>query len=237
MPVRFFGLVPAAGQGTRLGAAAPKQYLQVAGRPLIEHAVRALLADPRIELVFVVLAPGDTAFGRIEWGGAAARVASLFCGGETRRDSVHNGLIAASDVIDLPDWVLVHDAARPCLAKADLALLIDSLGEDKVGGILAAPLADTLKRATPEGRVGETIPREGLWRAQTPQMFRHGVLLRALDAVRAGGAEAAARITDEASAIESIGLAPRLVGAQSPNPKVTFASDLALAAAILEGRR
>lgn len=237
MPVRFFGLVPAAGQGTRLGAATPKQYLQVAGRPLLEHAVRALLADPRIELVFVVLSAGDAAFGRIQWGGAVARVAPLFCGGASRPDSVHNGLIAASDVIDLDDWVLVHDAARPCLGKADLGLLLDSLRDDPVGGLLAAPVADTLKRADADARVLETVSRSGLWQAQTPQMFRHGRLLRALDAVRAEGAIAADTITDEASAIERLGLAPRLVAAESANPKVTFAADLALATAILEGRR
>jgi 2-C-methyl-D-erythritol 4-phosphate cytidylyltransferase len=233
MPARYFGLVPAAGTGTRIGSETPKQYLVAAGRPLVEHAVRALAADPRVEIVFVVLAAGDTAFARIGWGGLAARVAPLYCGGPSRRESVHNGLIAASDVIELDDWVLVHDAARPCLARADVARLIDVLSVDEVGGLLGAPAADTLKRVAPNERVEGTAERGGLWHAQTPQMFRHGTLLRALDAVRAAPPEVGAAVTDEASAVERLGLAPRMVAASAPNPKVTYAADLAIATAIL----
>lgn len=235
MPARFFALVPAAGTGARLGEALPKQYLDVAGQPLLAHAVRALLADARIELVFVVLAPGDTLFAAIDWGVDRARVAPLFCGGPSRRESVHRGLIAASDAIDLTDWVLVHDAARPCLASSDLARLIDTLADDPIGGLLASPVADTLKRAREDAKgsyVIATEPREALWQAQTPQMFRHGMLLAALDAIANGEA---AGITDEASAVERLGHAPRLVAAQLPNLKVTYPSDLALAALVLKG--
>jgi 2-C-methyl-D-erythritol 4-phosphate cytidylyltransferase len=230
MVARYFGIVPAAGVGARFGAERPKQYLELSGRTLLEHAVRALLADGRVELVFVVLSVGDKIFGRIDWGGLTQRVAPLFCGGDTRRASVKNGLIAASDLIELDDWVLVHDAARPCLSRADLTTLIDALSVDSVGGILAAPVADTLKRATGDGRIAQTTSREGLWQAQTPQMFRHGTLMRALDAVGA----AAELITDEASAVEQLGLAPRLIAATAPNPKVTFPADLVLAQAILQ---
>lgn len=225
MATRCFGLIPAAGSGARFGGELPKQYAQIHCRPLLWFAVGALLADARIESVFVVLAPGDAEFRRHDWSEFGDRVAPLYCGGATRADSVRNGLIAASDAIDLDDWVLVHDAARPCLRRADLARLIDTLSDDAVGGILAAPLADTLKRADAERRVSSTEPREGLWRAQTPQMFRLGTLLRALDAAR--------DVTDEAAAIEALGLRPKLVPGSAANLKVTFPEDVAAAAALL----
>ena len=243
MSASLFGIVPAAGLGTRLGAERPKQYLAISGRSVLEHAVRALLADHRVELVFVVLAVDDRRFAGIDWGGFTGRVAPLYCGGATRRESVHHGLIAASDVINLQDWVLVHDAARPCLARADLGRLIDTLWDDAVGGLLAQPVADTLKRADADARVVGTASRTDLWHAQTPQMFRHGRLLAALDALREmsaaeqaqGTGELTALVTDEAAAIERLGGAPKLVLASAPNPKVTFAGDLALATALLKG--
>lgn len=228
MAARFLGLIPAAGSGSRLGGDVPKQYLEVWGRPLLWYAVRALAADARIETVFVVLAPGDERFFRCDWNVLGDRVAPLFCGGATRAASVYNGLVATSDVIDLDDWVLVHDAARPCLAANDLARLIDALQEDEVGGLLATPVSDTLKRGDTSQRVVATEPRADLWRAQTPQMFRYGTLLRAL--------ASAGEVTDEAAAVESLGLRPRLVSGSAGNVKVTFAEDLALAGALLEVR-
>ncbi len=243
MTSRNFGLLPAAGSGSRFApvadaSAGPKQYQRVAGRTLLWHAVASLLSVPDIELVFVVLSPGDAQFRAEDWSAFGERVAPLYCGGVTRRDSVRNGLIAAGDVIDGDDWVLVHDAARPCLALPDLRRLIDTVRADDVGGLLAVPVADTLKRAGTGGadrqRVGATEPRDGLWQAQTPQMFRHGLLLRALVEAEARGPQVAAGITDEASAVELLGLAPKLVEGSARNLKVTYAADLELAALILQ---
>jgi 2-C-methyl-D-erythritol 4-phosphate cytidylyltransferase len=193
------------------------------------YAARALAGDARIDTVFVVLAAGDERFSRCDWSALGERVAPLFCGGPTRAVSVYNGLVALGSVLDLDDWVLVHDAARPCLAAADLARLIDALRDDEVGGLLAAPVADTLKRSDEAGRVLATESRERLWRAQTPQMFRYGALVCAL--ANAG------EVTDESAAIESLGLRPRLVAGSSGNLKVTYADDLALATTLLGDRR
>lgn len=226
MAARLFGLIPAAGQGARLGAAAPKQYLEIHGRPLLAHAAARLLAHPAIELAFAVLAPDDERFATLDWGGFGERLAPLWCGGATRRDSVANGLIAMANVVDPDDWVLVHDAARPCLARADLERLVDAVREDPVGGLLAVPLTDTLKRADDARRIARTEPREGLWLAQTPQMFRHGTLLAAL--------AAAGEVTDEAAAVEALGLRPLLVAASPSNLKVTYPADVAIAARLLE---
>ncbi len=228
MPARLFGLIPAAGSGARFGATVPKQYAEMGGRPMLFHAVRALAAHPAIEVVFVVLAVDDRHFATYDWSMFGTRVAPLFCGGPTRRASVHNGLIAAANTIDPDDWVLVHDAARPCLDSDTLTRLIDTLASDAVGGILAVPVADTLKRAGDDARIVGTEPREGLWQAQTPQMFRHGVLLHALGA--------AGDVTDEAAAVEAIGLAPRLVTGSARNLKVTFPEEVAVAAALIAGQ-
>jgi 2-C-methyl-D-erythritol 4-phosphate cytidylyltransferase len=240
---RHFGLLPAAGSGSRFLAAnaatnattaGPKQYQRVAGRTLLWHAVASLLAAAEVELVFVVLSPDDAQFRAEDWSAFGERMAPLYCGGATRRDSVRNGLIAAGDVIDADDWVLVHDAARPCLTAADLRRLIDSVRGDEIGGLLAVPVADTLKRADTDRRIAATEPRDGLWQAQTPQMFRHGLLLRSLVDAEARGPQVAGAITDEASAIELLGLAPKLVEGSARNLKVTYAADLELAALILQ---
>jgi 2-C-methyl-D-erythritol 4-phosphate cytidylyltransferase len=227
MAARCVGLIPAAGQGARLGGETPKQYVDLAGRPMLAHAAAALLAHPAIELAFVVLAPDDERWATYDWRAFGDRLAPLWCGGATRAASVLNGLIAMANVVDPEDWVLVHDAARPCLARADLERLIEAVRDDDVGGILAIPLADTLKRADGADRIVSTEPREGLWRAQTPQMFRHGTLLRAIGG--AGGA------TDEASAVEALGLRPRLVPGSLRNLKVTFSGDAAIAERLLGG--
>jgi 2-C-methyl-D-erythritol 4-phosphate cytidylyltransferase len=219
-------LIPAAGSGSRFGAAAPKQYSPLAGKTMLHYAVRSLLADPDIEIVFVVLAPGDTRFRQLDWSEFGERIAPLYCGGASRRDSVLNGLIAAVDAVEPNDWMLVHDAARPCLGRAELARLIEAGSRDQVGAILAVPVADTLKRAGEDRRILATEPRDGLWQAQTPQMFRHVLLLRAL--------RGAPLVTDEAAALEGLGYKPLLVEGSPRNIKLTFPSDLAIAELLLK---
>lgn len=225
MSSRNFGLVPAAGSGSRFGSAGLKQYSLLAGKPMLYHAIQRLLALPAIEVVFVVLTPSDAEFRKYDWSAFGERLAPLYCGGASRRESVLNGLIAAASVADPNDWILVHDAARPCLGMAELRRLIDEAGTDEVGGILAVPVADTLKRADDERRILATEPRDGLWQAQTPQMFRHGMLLRAL--------RDSAHATDEAAAVEALGYKPKLVEGSTKNLKVTFASDLEIAEGLL----
>jgi 2-C-methyl-D-erythritol 4-phosphate cytidylyltransferase len=225
---RYFALVPAAGSGSRLGNDLPKQYSLLAGRPLVYYALRRLALHASIEQVFVVLAPGDDRFRSFDWTAFEDKLSPLYCGGETRAASVFNGLVAANDTIGPNDWVLVHDAARPCLSASALQRLIDEASSDDAGGLLAVPVADTLKRADAAGRVAETAPRESLWQAQTPQMFRHGILVEALR--RCGPSV----VTDEASAVERVGLKPKLVRGEARNLKVTYAEDLELASVILE---
>ena len=230
MPDRYFGLIPAGGTGNRFGAGLPKQYSMIHGRTMLEHTLRAMLAAPEIDTVFVVLAPGDAEYRTHDWSAYGDRVTPVWCGGATRRDSVLNGLVAAAAMVEPDDWILVHDAARPCLAAQDLRRLITTVSAeagstDAVGGILAVPVADTLKRAGGGRRIDATVPREGLWQAQTPQMFRYAVLLEAL--------HRAAQVTDEASAIEATGAKPLLVEGSAMNFKVTYPADLELAALIL----
>jgi 2-C-methyl-D-erythritol 4-phosphate cytidylyltransferase len=219
---RHFALLPAAGVGARMGVDRPKQYLEVAGRPVLWHAIRVFEAHPRIDAVFVVLSPADAHWEMHDWS-AFTKLDVLRCGGATRAQSVRNGLAAMAGRAAADDWVLVHDAARPCLSRRLLDKLLAEVAEDPVGGILAAPVADTLKREGEPGRIAATVSRERLWGAQTPQMFRHALLSRALD--RAGSG-----VTDEASAIEALALSPRLVEADITNLKVTFPRDLDLAA-------
>ena len=226
---RHFAIVPAAGSGSRFGAEQPKQYLTLLGRPLIYHTLAALVACPEIDRVWVVLSPDDAWWSRFDWSELGAKLETVRCGGATRADSVGNGLQAAAMVAAEDDWVLVHDAARPCLSGEMLNALFTELADDPVGGLLAVPVADTLKRADAEQRVAATEPRDGLWQAQTPQMFRYGRLQEALAKSRA--------VTDEAGAIEALGLQPKLVRADATNLKVTYPADLVLAAMILRGRK
>lgn len=227
-----FALIPAAGRGSRIAGDQAKQYLPLGGKPMLWHAVAAVCRAP-VEMVFVVLAPGDEAFRGYDWSAFAGRMEPLFCGGETRRDTVFNGLVAAMAAVDADDWVLVHDAARPCLPAADLARLYEECRNDQIGGVLALPVADTVKRAGKDEvgalRVAGTENRDQLWLAQTPQMFRAGLLA---DALR----KAKGPVTDEASAVEQMGLKPRLVAGSRENLKVTYPEDLAMAQAILAGR-
>jgi 2-C-methyl-D-erythritol 4-phosphate cytidylyltransferase len=228
----FYALIPAAGSGTRLGGAQPKQYLALAGKPMLWHAIASVCVPP-VQNVFVVLAPEDREFARYDWKAFDGRLEPLYCGGETRRDSVFNGMVAATAAVDADDWVLVHDAARPCLPKRDLESLIRETRDDRIGGILALPAADTVKKAAKDEagtlRVAGTEDRGQLWLAQTPQMFRFGLLAQALKAAKAP-------VTDESSAVEQLGLTPRLVAGSRENIKVTFAEDLKIAEAILARR-
>ena len=222
---RVFAIVPAAGQGTRIGDPVPKQYISLAGKPMLFHGLAALAKVARIERIFVVLAPGDRHWAAHDWSALGAKVEPLFAGGAHRPQSVLNALGALDDRIAADDWVLVRDAARPCIRTELVEQFLDELDDDPVGGLLAMPLADTLKSAAEGQRVAATIPRLNLWRAQTPQMFRYAVLRRGL-AQRADA-------TDESQAVEAVGQSPRLVEGESGNIKVTFAEDIALAEMIL----
>ncbi|KUM02598.1 2-C-methyl-D-erythritol 4-phosphate cytidylyltransferase [Chromobacterium subtsugae] len=223
---RYIALVPAAGSGSRFGAASPKQYLQLNGKPLMWHTLATLAAVSAIDEVAVVISPQDEWFDDFAWDLPKLRVCRV--GGASRAESVGNGLAALG--CDADDWVLVHDAARCCLSVAAVERLIATLSGHQVGGLLALPVPDTVKRADSEGHVGATVPRNGLWLAQTPQMFRAGVLEKALRE------QPADDITDEASAVERAGLKPLLVEGDAQNFKVTYPRDLALARAILAAR-
>ncbi|WP_300439036.1 2-C-methyl-D-erythritol 4-phosphate cytidylyltransferase [Zoogloea sp.] len=225
---RCYAIVPAAGSGSRMRSEQPKQYLPLLGQPLIRHTLAALCASPVIDRVYVVLSVGDQEWDRHDWSPFGERLVPLFCGGASRADSVLNGLRAIADEASESDWVLVHDAARPCLAPWHIETLVRELSSDEVGGILAVPVADTLKREDSTHRIADTVPREGLWQAQTPQMFRYVMLKRALESAR--------NVNDEASAIEAMGLRPRLVRGDPTNLKVTYPLDLHLAEWILQHR-
>ena len=236
-PPRCFALVPCAGLGLRAGAGGPKQYALLAGQAVVAHTVAALAQVARLTATLVVLSPGDTEFtGAVP--GFRGWVAH--CGGETRAQSVANGLSALRErgAAD-DDWVLVHDAAR-CLVRPQwVDRLIDACLPDPVGGLLALPLADTLKHAAADGanRVAATVPRAGKWAAQTPQMFRLGLLGQGLNhALHHALQPAAGDVTDEASAIEALGLAPLLVPGDMENFKLTWPADFALARRLLETR-
>jgi len=221
---RCHALLPTAGSGSRAGTDVPKQYQPIAGRPMVQHTLNVLRAVSRIQHCLVVIAPDDRHWRDLP-GIEAAR-----CGGDSRAESVFNGLQALRESgANDADWVLVHDAARCLLTPALVDRLIDACVDDPVGGLLALPLPDTLK-AEDRGRVQHTIDRAHKWLAQTPQMFRLGALHAALGASRATGF---AGVTDEASAMEMAGHPPRLVPGSARNFKVTYPDDFALAEAIL----
>ncbi|MEP6557085.1 MAG: 2-C-methyl-D-erythritol 4-phosphate cytidylyltransferase [Burkholderiales bacterium] len=222
---RFFALIPCAGSGSRAGTCVPKQYHVLFGQPMVLHTLAAFAAVPRIADLLVVVSPQDESFEAF-----SSPFSVADCGGETRAQSVLNGLDRLFELgADRRDWVLVHDAARCLILPSQIEALIDACEHDPVGGLLAHRLADTLKHATPEGRVAKTLDRSGKWLAQTPQMFRLGALLGAL---QQGGS----RVTDEAAAMEAAGHAPLLVAGSAQNFKVTFPEDFALAEAILRSR-
>jgi 2-C-methyl-D-erythritol 4-phosphate cytidylyltransferase len=222
-----WAVVPAAGRGTRFGGDVPKQYVEVAGEPLLAHSLRALLVHPAVEGAVVVLAADDTLWPG--WNTFVDKPIVACIGGDARADSVLAGLSALPDSVRADDFVLVHDAARPNLGLVDLDQLLERGRNDPVGAILAAPVRDTLKRAGDDGGIDGTQPRERLWRALTPQLFRRLQLTRALEAARRDGLA----VTDESMAMEQQGLRPLLVEGSDDNFKVTTPADLARFAFIL----
>ena len=230
---RCFALVPCAGSGSRAGTLKPKQYEHIGGKSMVMHTLAALQSVSRLQKIVVVVSPDDAH----EWPDTA--VQRMHCGGATRAQSVFNGLSqllteGAKDPqgVQASDWILVHDAARCLITELEINRLIDACLDDEVGGLLALPLPDTLKAAV-NGRVSQTLPRQDKWLAQTPQMFRAGALHEAL---LAKSAEQFEGITDEASAMEMAGFAPKLVVGSSHNFKVTYPPDFALAEDLLRSR-
>jgi 2-C-methyl-D-erythritol 4-phosphate cytidylyltransferase len=224
---RIVVVVAAAGGGTRFGTATPKQYALLDGQPVIVRTFARLLCL-RPDAMYVALAPGDREYERIAAGLSGVRI--LRCGGETRAQTIARAVEALSADFDGEDWVAVHDAARPCVPEDALSRLVEALADEGPGGLLAIPVADTLKRGeafADAPHVTATVPRAGLWQAQTPQMFRLNVLRRAL------AQESAMQCTDESQAVEALGLAPRLVRGSAANIKITYPEDLPLASAIL----
>ncbi|HVO88217.1 MAG TPA: 2-C-methyl-D-erythritol 4-phosphate cytidylyltransferase [Casimicrobiaceae bacterium] len=221
---RYYALIPAAGTGSRFGAATPKQYARIDGKAVLQHAIERLALGLPLQRIYVALSPDDGWFDRE----IAPRddVTVLRCGGAMRAQTVANALTALQGVDD-EDWIAVHDAVRPCIDADSLRRLQRELADDPIGGLLAVPVAATLKRGDAQGRSVRTEPREGLWLAQTPQMFRYRVLR---DAFSRNGFE---QSTDEAQAVESLGAHPRLVMGNAANLKITYPDDLRLAGLIL----
>lgn len=227
----FWALIPAAGVGSRMRADRPKQYLELGGKSILEHTLGCFLDHPQLRGVVVSLAEDDPFWPTL----ACANDPRVLRadGGRERADSVLNGLLRLTELgADEQDWVLVHDAARPNLAQSDLDLLLAELADDPVGGLLAVPARDTLKRAGADGRVRETVDRSVIWQAYTPQMFRLGMLHRAL----AEALVSDVSITDEASAIEWAGQSPRLIEGRADNLKVTRPEDLHYLERLWRGR-
>jgi 2-C-methyl-D-erythritol 4-phosphate cytidylyltransferase len=224
---RLWALIPCAGTGSRSGADGPKQYQYLAEQPMVMHTLAAFAKVARLAGVLAVVSPGDTFFTTTPTTFATVLVAA--CGGSTRAASVFNGLNALlREGAEMQDWVLVHDAARCLITPSQINALVDACVADPVGGLLALKLPDTLKRET-SGRVTQTVDRSDKWLAQTPQMFRIGALMAALE-------DAGDAVTDESSAMELAGFAPLLVEGSAQNFKVTYPQDFALAQAVLLSR-
>ncbi|MDP9902892.1 2-C-methyl-D-erythritol 4-phosphate cytidylyltransferase [Variovorax ginsengisoli] len=231
---RHHVLIPCAGVGARAGGAGPKQYRSIAGLPVVAHTLAAFRAlRGRFSTLTLIVSADDDRVGAVlpDFPVLAQGEHLLRRGGASRAATVHNGLVdLRARGAHAEDWVLVHDAARCLVTPAQIDALMVACQDDGVGGLLAQRLADTLKSSTPEGRVSATLARADKWLAQTPQMFRVGMLLDALE--RAGDT-----VTDEASAIEHLGLSPLLVAGSAQNFKVTYPEDFSLAEAVLLARR
>ena len=222
--VDIWCVVPAAGIGRRMGGDRPKQYLRIRGRMVIEHTLQRLCSHPAIRAVCIALAPGDDFFAKVEVSSSSGL--RRCAGGVERQDSVINGIRAlASDGAREQDWVMVHDAVRPCLRAADIDRLVDEGCRHPVGGVLGIPVRDTMKRVNESLDIGETVSRDHLWHAFTPQMFRLAELLKALE----GAASDGAMVTDEAQAMERCGARARMVEGHADNIKITTTADLAIA--------
>lgn len=227
--MKYFGVVPAAGRGERASNTRPKQYAEIAGASMLQHSLRPLLACGRLAAIVVALNPDDA--GELLDALQREPVVRIVSGGDTRAQSVDKALNALDADADADDWVLVHDGARPCLPDEDLRRLLDDLSEDPVGGLLAAPIGDTVKICA-DGRVRHTARREEMARALTPQMFRYGLLRDAMREALVRGDPPA----DEAEAMERAGHPIRLVAGAASNIKVTYPEDLSVAEAILSRR-
>ncbi len=217
-------IVPAGGSGTRLGAAVPKQYLELAGASVLHHTLVALSAVETIEQIFVAVQADDTLAADVCR--AFERVTLLPTAGSLRAETVSNTLAAIQKRVHRNAWILVHDAARPCVSRTAIERLIGECTAHPVGGLLALPIADTIKRGNAAGEAIETVSRDQMWRAQTPQMFRFETLCHALNA--------APDATDESQAIEAVGLSPKLVLGEARNLKITYPEDIALATHFLQ---
>ena len=222
--MRYHVVIPAAGNGFRYGAPIPKQYLLLAGKAVLQHAIERMASSFPGSTICVVLAPDDHWFEKSI--GRQDNLLVLRCGGQGREQTVRNAIDALPGVAD-DDWIVVHDAVRPCIERAACLRLKSALTDDRVGGLLAIPVSDTLKVVDGDGRVLRSQPREDVWRAQTPQIFRSGLLHRAL------ANSDVESWTDEAGAIEALGLQPRVVLGSASNIKITYPGDLDLAAAVL----
>lgn len=227
MTHQYWAVVPAAGVGKRMGSTVPKQYLEILGKPVLEHTLDRLLSVPQISAIAVALGPEDGFWDDLSVSKDPRILRAA--GGKERSDSVYSALKRLEDVASPEDWVLVHDAARLCLTAEDIHKLMDVLSEDPVGGILALPVSDTLKTVK-DGVITGTPDRSSTWRALTPQMFRYGVLKQALSEAETKGY----LVTDEASAIELMGYHPKIVEGRPDNIKITRPEDLSLAAFYLE---
>ncbi len=225
MSPRNIALIPAAGSGSRFGAAKPKQYLEIGGKTVLQHTLDIFLAHPQIHYTAVILAPADHIFQTV----SSKRLGIFRVGGASRAQTVRNGLhaLTAQGIAAPHDNILVHDAARCCLPPEALTRLIEAAGGTPEGGILAMPVADTLKRGDGANRVAATVPRTALWQAQTPQLFQTALLLRALCAADSDG------FTDEASAVEALGIRPQLVEGDARNLKLTLPQDETLVRLLL----
>lgn len=226
---RAWVVVPAAGSGSRMGGDKPKQYLELASLPILIHTLLRLNGDARVSGICVVVSDGDPYWPQLTLPPLSCAL-WVALGGSQRCYSVLNGINKLLDQgAKRSDWVLVHDAARPCLALKDLARLLDELWSDSIGGILATAASDTLKRTDQAGRILQTVDRSNVWRAQTPQMFRVGMLFDALTQALAKKVE----VTDEAQALELAGWQPKIVESSDDNIKITRPADLVLAEAIM----
>jgi len=224
---KYWALVPAAGVGARMGADMPKQYLPLAGQTILEHTLKRLLRLPQLEGIVLVVSPLDDRWNTLSITGHPK--IEVVSGGLERCDSVLNGLYHLETRLDKLDWVLVHDAARPCVDLRDIQALIGDLQEHLVGGILGVPVSDTLKRINEGYAIESTVDRRVLWQAQTPQMFRYGVLKQSLEQALS----AKQTVTDESSAVEWAGFFPCMVEGRRDNIKITRPEDLPMAELIL----
>ncbi len=226
-PPQFFAIIAAAGIGTRMAANVPKQYLKIANKTILEHAASPFLTHPLITKVVIVLHHDDPHWAQLEWSNRGRFHTAT--GGETRAHSVWQGLKSLGEQANANDWVLVHDGVRPMISEQEITQLIHSLEHDPVGGLFGVAVTETLK-IVKHGEIIKTHPREFLWRAQSPQMFRYGILSKALERGLSNNSE----LTDEASAIEQLGYFPKMITGHPRNIKITTEPDLLLAKCYLE---